>query len=211
MLTERLPTALDTGRASDKEAARGLEQPQAEPFSDYYAYAPSIVVVPGGLQISPEHDRGTFVVATLGRPGDSPERLTRGALATVQGQDGSLLLEPSPSLLSAFLGRRLEGRWVRTDEPIRQGDPGAFLRELLQRFPHAEMRSANGVDGGWLQIWGVLFPEEVGWRHNGDGWVFVCLFDKTRSSLIRGHNLPRSDGVRQHGRRGGRHGRKRHR
>jgi hypothetical protein len=105
-------------------------------------------------------------------------------LIDLRSQSGDLLAEADPGLLSAYPGDRLQGYWVRASEPIRHFDQDRFIREILDRYPSAQAAPANRVKDGWLQIWGVVFPEEVQWRESGDGWVFICLFDRLRAGLV---------------------------
>lgn len=191
LLQEQLPLVLQTGQCEDREAVRGLEQQQAEPFSDYYPYPPSLVVIPCSSAVGSGHDYGTFTVTAVGAQGPPPEQFVRGLLSTVRGQAGEVLFEADPALLTAFPGQRLEGTWVRVPQPIRHADQNLFVKELLERFPAARRARPNKVQGGWLQIWGVAFPEEAGWRsEDGEGWVFVCLFSRKESQLVRPLQAP---------------------
>lgn len=184
LLRDQLPAVLETGRSMDKEAALGRELQQAEPFGDFYPYAPSVIIIPGD-RAAPRHlDRGTFIVATDGPQGPAPEHLLRGALIDLRAASGERLLQADPGLLAAFPGKQIHGYWVRADEPIRHANANDFLREILRRYPSARSAEANRVDGGWMQVWGVVFPEEIEWRTTGDGWAFLCLFDRRRSGLV---------------------------
>lgn len=185
LLMQQLPLVLQTGRATDAESVRGIEQQQAEPLSDYYPYAASMVVIQDGWKIPPGHDCGTFTVATIGAQGPAPEQLLRGTMVELHGRGGELLLTADPAILSAFPGDRLRGCWVKVPKPILQSQQDVFLKEVLDRFPFARTAPANRVEGGWLQIWGVVFPEEDRWRReSGEGWVFGCLFNSKRSQLV---------------------------
>lgn len=186
LLQEQLSVALRTGECEDRESVRGLEQQQAEPFSDYYPYPPSLVILPSSSAIPPQYGHGTFSVATVGSQGPPPERFVRGLVVQVRAHSGEVIADVAPDMVTAFPDQRLEGTWVRLSKPIPQAKQDLFLKELLAQFPVTRSAHANRVEGGWLQIWGVLFPEEARWRAcDGEGWVFVCLFDAQRSGLVR--------------------------
>ncbi len=194
LLQEQFPTVLETGRSADKETAVGQEHQQAEPIGVFYPYWPSMVVMPSDFVISGHFDRGTFSVAPNGPQGPPPSHFLRGALVDLRSLEDDLLGEADARLLSAYPADRLQGYWVRASEPIRHEDPNHFMREIFQRFPSAKSAPANRVDQGWLQIWGVVFPEEVDWRESGDGWVFVCLFSHQRAGLVSA--IPRTSAPR---------------
>lgn len=184
LLQQQLPTVLETGRSADKETALGQEHQQAEPIGVFYPYQPSMVVMPPGCVVPGHIDQGTFSVATNGPQGPPPDHFIRGGLVNLRSQHGDLLGEVDPWLLRAFTGDRLQGSWLRTSEPIRHTDLNDFMRAIFRQFPSAQSAPANRVNKGWLQIWGIVFPEEVDWRESGDGWVFVCLFCHQRSGLV---------------------------
>lgn len=186
VLQQQLPTVIATGNAADAEATRGLEQQQAEPFSDYYPTAPGGVVLPGNVVIPDAHRHGTFRIATDGAQGPpSEERFLRGVLASLRGQDGQVLAEAPPELMHGFNGSDIEGCWARLPTPIAIGHQPEFLKELLRQVPAVRAARINRVPGGYLQAWGVAFPEETSWREtDGIGWVFVCLFSRSRDEMV---------------------------
>ncbi len=205
VLREQLPKVIETGRSDDGEQARGLEQEQAEPYSDYYPCAPSMVVLPGKCLIPDGHDHGTFRIVTDGPQGPPGEpRFLRGVLTALRGKDGRVLVEAGAELSKVFSGREVEGCWARLASPIAQGRPDAFLKELLQQVPSSRQARINRVEGAYLQVWGIAFPEETTWRReDGLGWVFVCLFGPVRKNMVnggraerpvRGHSKPKSKG-----------------
>lgn len=186
VLMEQLSTALQTGRAADTDSVEGLEQEQAEPYSDYYPYAPSMVVIQGEWKTPPDHECGTFTVATIGPQGPPPERLLRGAMVELRGRNGELLFTADSAMHSAFPGEKLQGCWVRVLKPIEQCKHDLFLKEVLERFPFARRAPANRIEGGLLKILAVVFPEEDKWRReDGEGWVFVGQFQANEPSVTR--------------------------
>jgi hypothetical protein len=48
LLQEQLPKVFSTAESADREEVAGVEHHQAEPFSDYYTYAPSMLTVQSG-------------------------------------------------------------------------------------------------------------------------------------------------------------------
>lgn len=185
LLRQQLPVVLESGASADRAAVAGKEQQQAEPFSDYYVYPESMVIVPGGWTVPPESKEGTFTVAIAVPQGPPPDRFVRGMMSSLRSKSGRTLLQANTEVCTAFPGETLEGRWLRVSEPIRHIEQQPFLEDVLSRSQFAGTAPANRVDGGWLQLWGILFPEEVAWRTDGEGWVFICLFDEKRARIVR--------------------------
>jgi len=189
----QLPKLLAASAANDAAGAEGLEIPQAEPFSDYYAYQPSMILVQSDWVIPKEHRRGTLVIGTATTGEQLPETLPRGAVLEIHSETGSVICKADASWRLAFPGKVFEGKWARVNEPIQKANEGEFLNSLLALHPQIADAKPNHVKDGWLRIWAVLFPEEVAHREIGEGWVFACAVDKNRPQISRvpPHHLPK--------------------
>ena len=202
-LTERLPVVLATGRASEAPADL-VEEPQAEPFSDYYVYEPTtLVVVDGNWRIPPDALSGALVIGLPAlQPGTRWSGLLRGAVIEVRDdRTGAVIVAAAPELADSF-PTRIDGRWVRLDEPIRPAVPGdvrrtaaAAFRVMEQADPHAGRLRAHEVGrSGKARIRAALFPEEHRWRGtpgggSGDGWLFAaCLEQPTAAGAVAGRS-----------------------
>lgn len=184
ILQDRLADVLRTGRSDDVAAVAGVEQEQAEPYSDYYQYPSSMIIVQRGWQIPAAVGGGTLLIGTAAPQGPPPKALLRGAVLEVRDEAGDVVAEAEASLKEAYPGSTLGCAWVQAPEPIAIFDPVEFVKHLLRRYPRAHLAPANRIDGGWVQVWGVLFPEEVGHRRLGsEGWVFACCFEEKRHRL----------------------------
>jgi hypothetical protein len=194
LLRAQLWRVLMTGRELAKEVVEGIEHQQAEPYSDYYVYPSSMVVLPKTGIFPSQLSGGHFTVATAGPAGPPPENLLRGIVSKVRDSSNNPLFSADAKLLVPFGGAILDGYWVRSSAPIAHVDHELFLKALLKNFPAAYSARINKVPGGWLQIWGVVFPEEHAWRQLGDdGIVFVCLFNANRkkmAQIVRGPQPP---------------------
>ena len=188
---EQLPRVLMTGRQPAKEVVEGIEHQQAEPYSDYYVYPPSMVVLPKKGIFPIQHLGGHFGIAPAAPAGPPPGSLLRGIVSEVRDSSNNVLFSADAKLRVAFRGAMLEGYWVRSSAPIAHVDHELFLKALLNSFPAAYSARINKVPGGWLQVWGVVFPEEHAWRHlGGDGVVFICLFNANRKKMAQRVRVP---------------------
>lgn len=180
LLTDQLPKLLWTARSNDPSEVEGIEQEQAEPFSNYYTCGPNMIMVRSDWSVGPEHEGGTFDIGTLiARPDSGPIGI-RGAILELRDAGGNVLHTAEPPFQNVFRGQRLSGRWVRTDTPIRESNHEAFAHELFRRKPQLRHTRPTPVGNGLLRVFGVLFPEETSRRTPGEGWVFVCEHDSVR-------------------------------
>lgn len=188
LIHERLPLVLRTGRAVEREEVVGLEQQQAEPLSDYYMYYPeSMVIVQSDWTIPRQHAYGRFIMGTQTPDDRRTQACLRGALLEVRDADNKALIRANEALRTGYAGKKIEGCWVRVSEPYREHDHAKIIQHIVNQYPFAAQAKLNHVENNgrsaWLQVWGVLFPEETGWREMGEGWLFVsALYDKRRSA-----------------------------
>jgi hypothetical protein len=187
VIARQLPTLLKTAAATDAAEVLGLEEQQAEPFSDYYTYKPSMILVDGDWSVPKEHKRGYLEIGTSKNGEQLPDKLIRGAVLELRANNGDVLFSAEAALRNAFAGKRIEGRWVRVNSPLRQAHEGKFIEELLALDPELKDAKPNHVNDGWLRIWGVLFPEQTAHRKEGESWVFVCAVDVNRPTVPQPH------------------------
>ncbi len=167
-LTTRLPLTLEAGASEDPAAVADREQRQAEPFSDYYPYLSStILMVDSGWDLG-EATHGFFEAAV----GIEGEGQIRGIVLEVRDERGSLLGTTAGALGRPFAGR-IRGRWVRSATAIPEGDPVAARERAAQMEPSLRQFQWQRVGRRFVEIVGVVFPEEVRWRETGDGWLFL--------------------------------------
>lgn len=185
LLQRQLPALLESGSSADHAMVSEKEQRQAEPFSDYYPYPESTVIIPGRWSVPAGASEGRFTIVPVGWQGPPPEHFVRGIMVELKSRSGATLLRADSAIKAAFPGNALSGCWIRVDQPIHEANQQLFLKHLLSRSVFARTAPVNRVDGGCLRMWGVLFPEEVAWRTRGEGWIFVCSFEEKPSTGIR--------------------------
>jgi hypothetical protein len=179
---EQVPNVLETARSENREGVVGREQQQAEPFGDYYPYAPSMVMVQSEWTIPPTERSGTIFIGTSPQQGDRRRPLIYGVVLEVRGNTGKVLAKAARPLFDAYTGPKLSARWLRMDRPVKQYDPNVFFEFVRREDPGRNNNKIQPFNEGRIQIWAVLFPEEVGWRTRGEGWVFICRFERDRKT-----------------------------
>lgn len=168
VVCERLPLVLEAGNAVDASTVAGLEQHQAEPVTDYFPYAPGgMVIVDSTWDLKGRTDGQLLLRAD---PGAWP---LRGAVALVRAA-GERLAEATPVLLRAYPGSlELQGRWVSLPEPPGRNEPAAVMEAATRLDPALARPVWKQLNGRLVDIVGVAFPEETGWRETGIGWLFL--------------------------------------
>jgi hypothetical protein len=180
VLRRQLPDVLRTAAAMNVEEVLGKEVPQAEPFSEYFRYCPSMILVDSRWSISDEHKSGSFVLGATAHVPPVPEALVRGPIIELWSEARQRLHTADHAIRLAFPKRSIEGRWARVKSVIRQGTPQAFVSALLTEHPQLANAKIHKVVEGYMRLFGVLFPEETGHRRVGEGWVFVGEVSRQR-------------------------------
>lgn len=185
VLQERLPTVLQTGRSGDAAAAAGLEEQQAEPIGDYYPYAcPALVSVDSSWHLDKNVRGGTLLLGS-----ENADICIRAVVLEVR-DDAGALLECADEVLSERYpkDRRFRARWVRADRAILEDDPKAFCNTLKGYNPQVIApkweRIATQHDSRYIDVVGVVFPQEAEWRQTDDGWVFLVRVKKRKDAPL---------------------------
>lgn len=187
-------TGLADADSDDAAEIADLEQNQAEPFGAYYQYhyAPSLVLVDHTWKIPPQQQNGTFVIAVDEPRAGTPKGALRGTMIELRGEKGELLGEAPPLMGDVEKPIYVEGLWFRLAARIQEFEPDNFLSALLKQHPQARTAPICRLqDGSHLKTWGVLYPEEIGHRVTGEGWVFVYAFSSERHAMNKGFVAPR--------------------
>lgn len=193
-LQERLPIVLQTGRSEDAAEVAGLEEEQAEPFTDYYIFQPSaMLLVDSSWVIDPTIPKGKLLIGIV-----SYGPSLRGAVLEVSDEYGVILARADEALVRRYASAsKLRGRWIRSAAEIRKEHGKGFLAELNACDPRILTTMWQPVGKRQVDIVGVLFPEETAVRQTGDGWVFLERVrdrgNRSDSTLIRAGYAGRRD------------------
>lgn len=190
LLTTQLPKTLTAGRATATSAEEiaalaNVEEPQAEPWTDYYTcFAPgSMILVDSAWKLPRSTTQGKLKLRLSRCDPATANAQTgigflQGAVFAITDQDGLPLGELSAQNPDRF-PERVVGSWARLDAPLRANSPEEFLAEVKKVAPGLldggwQPAPASNPAGGWkLQVLGLTFPEERSHRASGDGWVFL--------------------------------------
>lgn len=178
-LIDRLPQVIHTGTSDNATEVAGIEEHQAEPFSDYYpCHLGTALIVDGSWEIDASCESGTILIGTI-----SPkDQFLRGAVLEVRDDDENILVQANPQIRCAFPGEPLVGRWVRLSSPLKTPNHAERFGYLEKKDPYPDRIRRYRVDGGQLRIRAALFPEEISrWRECDYGWMFVCSIKYRKS------------------------------
>jgi len=185
LVLSQIPRVFETARATERTAVIGKEQQQAEPYGDYYPYVPSMLLVQGNWVIPEAEQSGSLVIGLPKEAEQLDEPFIRGAVLEIRSNNGRSLARADQALHAVCSGRTAYARWVRVREPISLFNPKDFFDHVRRLDPGRNHNRDIEWSGRALQVYAVLFPEEVGHRRQGEGWVFACQFIRDRRVLQR--------------------------
>ena len=194
MIRDRLPMLVKSNSSND--LPDGIEEPQGEPFSNYYSYSPgSSILIDSDWTIPSDLNMGTLEIATVGGMGQT--HYDKGVVSVVNDEHGHPVVNMNEKILRAYCGPRLAATWIRLDKPVPINDADEIVRQKIdgQVFSSATQNSMP-LNGSMkiLRIFALLFPEEVGYQQKSDGWLF--LYSVQTSNPKKGHR-PHGHGGRQ--------------
>lgn len=196
-----LDAGLDAGFDGTRNDFVGLEEPQAEPFSDYYPYTAAMIQVDSAWKIPPSSTRGELllgIIALRSTVEGAPPQL-QAIVLEMRDQTGALLGEVAPAIRDRYGSESLRARWTRAQARIESDDPAEVFRIAAQldakgSAPHWSTPTSNPKgETVHYQVRGVVFPEESAVSPSTDGWVFVVAIE--RATLTKnggvGFQIPR--------------------
>jgi molybdopterin/thiamine biosynthesis adenylyltransferase len=190
VLTDQLPLVLKAGTTNDAAEVADIEEQQAEPFSDYYSYAASMVQIDGSWMLPQSARAGDLVLGLLGLSMElegQPPRV-QALVLEVHDERGAIIGEVSGSLKARHMRNAFRGRWSRADEPVRSDNPSEVFAEAVRLDSHpSSIRWSEPVAGALgsqtrFQLCGIVFPEEIAPRKSGVGWVFAV---RSQQAVVR--------------------------
>ena len=201
LLASQLETTVDAGLDGNRTAFVGLEEPQAEPFSDYYPYAAAMVQVDSAWKIPPSSTSGELllgIIALRGTLKDAPPQL-QAIVLEMRDQTGEVLGQVPQGVRDRYGSETVKGRWTRAQARIESDNPAEVFRVAAQLDAkgHAPQWStpASNPKGETVryQVRGVVFPEESAASASIDGWVFVVALERAKppQSAVSGSQTPR--------------------
>jgi molybdopterin/thiamine biosynthesis adenylyltransferase len=181
LLTTQLPKTLDLGALTAEQAESADlsdEDPQAEPFAEYYTCfaEEAMLLVDGGWTLPDDADSGELGIG-LSHMSPYVDGGTLGAVLAVTADDGRQLAALD-GVHPARFPHTIKGRWQRLDAPVHLDDPEsiwAHVRDLRPDLPEAPRQGLpNGQPpGATVSVTGLVFPQERSQRQLGDGWMFI--------------------------------------
>jgi len=180
LLNQQLAKAVHAGSATAPAAEQRAalpEEHQAEPYSDYYTYAPGVMLmIDGGWNLPKDATHGQLTLGLGGSllPSDHAQAHTLGAVLEVRDQTDAIVGAAPAPLAGRFPGDA-KARWSRLGASVASNDAQVLWDAAAAADPEGDPRpiASSLRSAPPLQVRAVVFPEEVAWRVSGDGWVFV--------------------------------------
>lgn len=177
-IRDRLPMVLEAGGDEKND----LEVRRSEPISNYLHFQHnSIVLVDGSWTIPSQANNGRLVIGSNELIHD---HAFRGAVLEVKGAEGTVIAHADERLCRKY-NKRLTGRWVRFPDAPKTRNVRELFDYAVSLAPHLRKPFANPGD---FDIIGIVFPEELAWREEGDSWIFIVRKVKKNglTFLVRG-------------------------
>ena len=168
-IQNRLPLVLQAASSDDRSVVADIEEHQAEPFTDYYPYqSGALVLVDSEWQFDDAIAEGEIVIGIHG----PLQKLLRGAVIEIRDNAGNTLAQADDALRGLFTNV-ITGIWLKCETPP-IGQSGKEIYSSLRTNGYAVQtaRWQQATDGR-IQVIGVTFPEELGWRQPGHAWIFL--------------------------------------
>lgn len=201
LVADRVPYLIELVRSGGEILAAG-EDPQGEPVSAFFSYAPtgSIIVPAAALAMSRSTTHGdlsivfaedAYWLTQLFGPNTDLSLFSQALLTRVTSPDGVDIAEADLALQDGFVGPDWPGRWVRLEQPPRSNVHAEVLREAKETFPDLARREIH--DG--YEVIGIVFPEEVQQGVWEDAWIFLVTEGGplARAAFVRGMRYSEHD------------------
>jgi molybdopterin/thiamine biosynthesis adenylyltransferase len=181
LLTQQVPLTVAAGTAdppAGPERDALPEEQQAEPYSDYYQYAPNVMMlIDGGWTIPHDETCGSMTMRVRGSglpPSDDLDTHTLAVVTEVRGEHGTVVATAPESLIKFFPGE-IAARWSRLSAAVASNNPADLWAAAENADPGGDPPTVRfgPSTAPPVQVRAVLFPEETGWRESGHGWLFV--------------------------------------
>jgi molybdopterin/thiamine biosynthesis adenylyltransferase len=177
-IKSQLPLVLKAARTEDSLVSGSIEEHQGEPISTYFNYHPeAILMVDSSWSIPSEFTQGELTIGL----GEQPGLVLQGVVVEVRASNGQVLTPAHPNLSNLYQ-KRIRGKWFRVGRLAHETDPRKFLEAYLHEHKNITRHRGDTLGGWQVDVTGVVFAEELGYREKGDGWIFVIRASKQKSN-----------------------------
>ncbi len=182
-IVDRVPLLLDVVAEDDVDRLVGYEEPQGEPVSAYLNPEPnSLVLIDSDWVLDPAVTHGELVIGLE----EILDNAIRGSVLEVRDTTGRVLASADQRMRRRFASQVCRGRWYRLDREIRRESAKGFLDELAILAPGSSATRWNIFGQAKFDVVAAVFPEELTWRKQGDGWIFVIRKARPRQGFRDG-------------------------
>ncbi len=203
VVNERVPELIEAVRRGG-EYLRQIEDPQSEPYTDYYTYWPlGGIIVPAeimgaakdvaGGEFTIRMSRSAAWLEAIGRGVNGNVPPVRNGTVTSLKHDGQLLARVPEALESSLTGPVLAGSWVRLAEPPDSSSANGFMGQVLRQHPRLKTSRVRSGSNIVSDVLAVVFEEEVAQGVMDDAWVFVVSTLSKQRKQAKGHQRRRSE------------------
>ena len=177
----QVPKVLRLGaEGADADELEEGEEHQGEPFSEYYPYLDeALLVIDSSWDLTAGGSEGALTLSLEARE----DGVVRGVVSDVRTDQGESL--GSYPQTSALFTRTVQARWFRMPEAIAEEDAERAFSLLVSTHGSARQSRPTRLGPFTVEVYGVVFPEEVAWRRHSDGWLFIVRVQPSKQPKQR--------------------------
>jgi molybdopterin/thiamine biosynthesis adenylyltransferase/ubiquitin-protein ligase len=179
LLKNQFPRLERAALTKDQFEREALEEPIGEPMTAFYPYyANSVVAIDSAKKVGSEHNSGglTVLVQT-----DSLPQI-RAQVVDVCAQHGKKLYSVDGCLSHA---KEIPATWIRLPEPPLVKTAQEFEKHLIDKRFIAPAKFTHKLGNWFVDIVGILLPEELKQGEMGEGWMFLVRLKQERPHKIQ--------------------------
>jgi ubiquitin-protein ligase len=179
LLNNQYPSLEQAALTKNQSERLALEEPQGEPVTIFFPYClGSMIIIESSKQVDSESNNGslTVLVDTKNLP------TIRGKIVDVRAANGEKLLSFDSY---RWEGKEIPATWIRLSAPPFFSNPRQFEQYLLEKRLIAPAKFTHKLGAWFIDIVGILMPEEIQQGVIADGWMFLVRVKQDKTQLLR--------------------------
>ncbi|MEW6159928.1 MAG: ThiF family adenylyltransferase [Verrucomicrobiota bacterium] len=179
LIQEQFPKLFASATSHDSAAVALLEEHQGEPASAFYTYAKDSIILITGTDGARPAINGNLELRIDFRRMPS----IHGWLTDLRAPNGQKLLNSTTPAPNHY--KQVIGKWFALPEAPPSADGLALEKWLLEKGLIKRATFDQRHENWGIDVTGIVFPEEITYGQQGDGWLFLLRTRGERSSGTR--------------------------
>lgn len=178
LIKEQLPAILDiNGGSAVPDAIAQVEDHVGEPLSSFLPYAMDCaVIVPDETPPTDVRSGRLGLLLRAVPPGGTERCLVNGVIASIDDKHNKPLVTFAAKLPPFAV--RSNGFWLRLEKRPEVSSFETAANDVFHQIEGALpelVKMLSSAKRGDVVVVGMVYPDEVSWRHSADDWVFLAI------------------------------------